>query len=434
MKLHGWGKFPIVDAEVLVPSSTSELRAILLRSDEKPLIARGQGRSYGDSSLSPRVVSSYHLDHFTHFDEQTGLLSCEAGVSFADILAQFVPRGWFLPVTPGTKHVSVGGAIASDVHGKNHHSEGSFCDHLESFSLVLACGEKVVCSRLERYDLFRATCGGMGLTGFIVEACFRLKPISSAYICETRLKARNIEETLAIFESKADASYSVSWIDCLATGESLGRALVMTGEHSEDGDLDIIRRKPTSVAFNMPDCLMNRFSIRAFNELYYRRTYRQVSQYTSHYESFFYPLDRLSHWYRLYGKNGFIQYQFVLPFQSGIDGISRILKRIAESQRGSFLGVLKVLGKGNDNYLSFPQAGYTLAVDFKMDKGLASELEVLDKMVVEYGGRLYLSKDARMSEAIFKQSYSQWKQFQSVRSETGADKIFRSQQSLRLGI
>lgn len=434
MELTGWGKYPAIDSEIVNPLSANDVLKSISDRPQTTLIARGLGRSYGDSSLAPCVISTAHLDHFIKFDETTGLLTCYTGVSLADILSVFVPKGWFLPVTPGTKYVTVGGAIASDIHGKNHHLEGSFTDHVSSLKIATASEGIIECSRDLHPELFRATCGGMGLTGIILEATLKLKPIQSAYINETIIKTRNLEEVLALFEEHQERTYSVAWIDCLSTGKSLGRSLLMLGEHAAEGKLTPGKSVKLTVPLDMPGILLNRYSIQAFNALYYHRVTKQHSERLAHYEPFFYPLDGVNQWNRIYGKNGFIQYQFVLPKDAGLTGMTSILKRIAQSKRGSFLAVIKVFGKGNDNYLSFPMEGYTLALDFKLEKGLFGLLDELDKIVLDYSGRLYMTKDARMSAEMLKQGHPGWNKFIEVRKQYGADKIFHSLQSQRLGL
>ena len=434
MELSGWGKYPTSESQAINPYCTSDVLKILSDNSPSTLIARGLGRSYGDSSLAPRVINTAYLDHFIHFDEVTGLLNCYAGISLAEILNVFVPKGWFLPVTPGTKFVTVGGAIASDVHGKNHHLEGSFTDHVTSLKIATASEGIIECSRELHPELFSATCGGMGLTGVILEATFKLKPIQSSYINETTIKARNLEEAMELFEEYQNRTYSVAWIDCLSTGKALGRSLLMLGEHATKGTLKSGKSGKVAIPIDMPSLLLNQYTIQAFNTLYYHRVTKKQSDHIVHYEPFFYPLDGIHQWNRLYGKNGFTQYQFVLPKEAGLTGMTSILKRIAQSKRGSFLAVLKSFGKGNDNYLSFPIEGYTLALDFKLERGLFKLLGELDKIILDYGGRLYLTKDARMSEDMFKESYPEWERFMDIRTRYGADQIFHSLQSQRLGL
>ena len=432
MQLTSWGKFPYIEAKINKSTTNKTIEEQLYSS--KNIIGRGLGRSYGDSALAENIIDMNLMDHFHSFDAKKGLLTCSAGVSLDSILTTFVPKGWFLSVTPGTKFVTVGGAIASDVHGKNHHLEGSFSDHVVSIKLATVSEGIIECSRIVRPELFFATCGGMGLTGVILDATFRLKSIRSAYIDQKTIKVHNLQMALELFEEYEDTTYSVAWIDCLSTGKNLGRSLLMLGEHSETGDLITHKSGKLNIPLDMPPQLLNKYSIQAFNSLYYHRLLKPVTENTVHYDPFFYPLDGIHNWNRMYGKTGFTQYQFVLPKSAGLEGMTEILTKIAESKRGSFLAVLKAFGKGNENYLSFPIEGYTLALDFKLDKKLFILLDELDNIVKSFGGRVYLSKDVRMSEAMFKESYPQWHQFMSIRNEYQANNVINSLQSMRLGI
>jgi FAD/FMN-containing dehydrogenase len=432
MEIHGWGRYPRVDAKVALPSTASQCVTTL--TNHAPLIAHGLGRSYGDSALAVQVLGTSYLDHFLAFDPTTGALICEAGVSLDSILRTFVPRGWFLPVTPGTRFVTVGGAIASDVHGKNHHGVGTFGAQVQCVDLLLGNNQRITASPTENVDLFHATCGGMGLTGIILSTTLQLIPIVASDILQTTVKANNLEAVLEAFTVNSTSTYSVAWIDCLAKGRSLGRSLLMLGEHATDGPLTVQAKLPMSVPFDLPVSLTSRANVKAFNTLYYGRIRQALSQQRLAFESFFFPLDAIGQWNRLYGKPGFVQYQFLLPQDAGVYGLREVLARIAESGRGSFLAVLKVFGPANANYLSFPQAGYTLALDFKADSSVFELLNVLDAIVLHYGGRLYLAKDARMSAATFKTSYPNWLAFEDVRARWHAHGKFASAQSLRLGL
>jgi len=440
LKISGWGRYPSIESETVFPNQAGLVASSVERSNYTSRVARGLGRSYGDSSLAEHSINLSKLDHFIDFDEKTGDLTCSAGVSFAEILNVFVPKGWFLPVTPGTQFVTVGGAIASDVHGKNHHLDGAFSEHVSSIRLCLGNGEVIDCSATTNPTLFLATCGGMGLTGVILQATFKLIPIESSYIDETTYKTGNLAETLEKFEQHDASTYSVAWIDCLATGKDLGRSLLMIGEHNTpkedtaENPLHVAPHSKLNMPLDLPSFTLNSVSVKAFNALYYGKVRKLESQRNVHYAPFFYPLDSIQNWNRMYGKNGFVQYQFVIPKSAGLVGLTQILTEIAQSKRGSFLAVLKVFGKKNDNYLSFPEEGYTLALDFKMDNTLLAFLDKLDKIVLEYGGKLYLTKDARMSEAMFKQSYPLWETFQEVRHQYHAHQAFNSLQSKRLGL
>ncbi len=432
--IHGWGRYPVIKTEIVAPLVLSSFKTEVQNGGVGGIIARGLGRSYGDSSLAMLMLETRSLNHLLNFDRETGVVTSNAGVSLATLLDVFVPMGWFLPVTPGTKYITLGGAVASDVHGKNHHLRGCFCEYVESIELLLDPDTVLQCSRTLHPELFHATCGGMGLTGIILSVTLRLKPVHTTFIDQQTIKAANLSELLALFEANQATTYSVAWIDCLATGSSLGRSLLMMGEHASGNDFAGKEKYPITIPVDMPSNLLNRFSIRLFNSLYYNRIIRKEVRQRVHYESFFYPLDGIQHWNRLYGKNGFTQYQFVIPKEAGHEGMSRILKEIVASGKGSFLAVLKVFGEQNSNYLSFPLKGYTLALDFKIEEGLFPLLERLDAMVLDYGGRIYLTKDVRMSEQTFKKSYSRWQEFQAIREQYGTIGMFASYQSRRLGL
>jgi decaprenylphospho-beta-D-ribofuranose 2-oxidase len=432
MQIYGWGRYPKLDSQVLEPLSASQCASTLKTSS--PLIALGLGRSYGDSALAPLVLSTRYINHFQAFDEVTGLLTCAAGVSLDSILRNFVKRGWFLPVTPGTRFVTVGGAIASDVHGKNHHKDGTFCTHVVEIKLLLGNGECVTASPAENADLFHATCGGMGLTGIILSASVQLRRISASDIVETTIKAPSLDAVLEAFEVHAASTYSVAWIDCLARGAKLGRSLLMLGDHVNDGALAMKTHSPKRVPFYLPAVWLNQTTVQVFNTFYFHRVRHRQSQRRVAFEPFFFPLDALAHWNRVYGKPGFVQYQFVLPKAAGVAGLREVLECIAQSGLGSFLAVLKVFGAANDNLLSFPVGGYTLALDFKVEPTVFKLLNTLDAIVLHYGGRLYLTKDARMSEATFKAGYPRWQEFEATRERWHAHGNFASSQSRRLGL
>ena len=345
-----------------------------------------------------------------------------------------MPRGWFLKVTPGTRFVTLGGAVAADVHGKSHHATGCFSESVDSFRLLLASGEVWNCSRDENPELFHATCGGMGLTGVILDVTLRLLPIRSAYFDRVTYRCDGLDALLERLQETAGVTYSVAWIDCVATGRHLGRGVLTVGEHATEGGLVPHRPPRLALPFEPPFEAVNRLSIRAFNALVYHKELRAVKRSRVHYAPFFYPLDIARDWNRLYGRAGFTQYQFVLPFAAGADALRRLMGRIAGSGLGSSLAVLKVAGAANANPLSFPLAGWTLALDFKIQPGLFEFLDGLDAELADRGGRLYLAKDVRMSAATFRRGYPRWEDFQRVREKVGAIGRFASLQSKRLGL
>lgn len=437
-RVTNWGRAPAVEADLLRTDGDDEARARLDRY--APGIARGLGRCYGDSALAPVIYDMRGMDRLRSFDPERGLLVCEAGVSLEDILRTFVPRGWFLPVTPGTKFVTVGGAIAADVHGKNHHVDGGFGRHVEFLELVRPDGEIVRCSAREHAELFETTIGGMGLTGIILRAGIRLRKIETSFIREETLPFDRLDGILDCFEESADWTYSVAWIDCLSRGERMGRSVMMRGEHAALDELPPgPRRRPLApenrfkltVPMTLPSAALNAWTVRAFNETIYR-SYRRRSHIVS-YDAFFYPLDRIHHWNRIYGPRGFTQYQFVLPRDAGREGLRAILARIAEQGGGSFLAVLKLFGK-QDGLLSFPMEGYTLALDFPVRPSLFPLLDALDVMVLDYGGRLYLAKDMRMSPETFRRGYPNAEEFIRRVHRFDPEHRLRSRQSDRLEV
>jgi decaprenylphospho-beta-D-ribofuranose 2-oxidase len=442
MMLSGWGNYPKIEVSVHKTDSAEQAKEFL--QGVGPCITRGLGRSYGDSSLSENVLLMLKLNRMLSFDAKDGVLSCESGVSLGEILDTFVPRGWFLPVTPGTKYVTLGGAIASDVHGKNHHKDGSFSEHLVSMDVMTSDGKAVTCSKTVNADLFKATCGGMGLTGIILGASLRLKRIETAYIRQTTVKAKNIDETMDLFEKYENFTYSVAWIDCLSKKENLGRSILILGEHagqtdikdSKDSKNALVPKKKTAlnIPVMFPNAVLNSVTARCFNFLYYHKHPDGITESIVDYDSFFYPLDGIRNWNRIYGPRGFTQYQFVLPYAMSKEGLKKILTVISDSGRGSFLAVLKLFGKKNDNLLSFPMEGYTLALDFPINTGLFPFLDELDKIVLDHGGRLYLTKDARMGREMFIKGYENTGRFLTAKHSVDKDNKFQSYQSKRLGV
>ena len=425
---RNWGNYPVVEGREipLYPGQDTP--------QPPQWIARGLGRCYGDASLGPAMVSTLSMNRLLGFDESTGLLRAEGGVTFADLLRVFVPRGWFPPVTPGTSFVTLGGAIASDVHGKNHHSEGSMYHHVTAFTLFTARGGRLTCSRESHPDLFDATFGGMGLTGLIEEVALRLKPIASPWIEQTVIRCRDIHEQIAVFEQQAHLPYSVSWLDCL---NGNGKGLFMGGRHAaaDARPAPAAWREPRlSLPFSFPSFTLNRLSVGAFNALYYQRGPAQPRQHTTHFQPFFYPLDAIGNWNRMYGRKGFVQYQFVVPLADGAKTLPPLLKAIRNCPSPPFLAVLKRFGPASGGWLSFPMEGYTLAVDFPVRKGLFDYLDQLDARVADAGGRIYLTKDARMNGKWLEQMYPRLRDFQALVQHHDPEGRLTSAQSVRLGI
>lgn len=407
-KVTNWGNFPVVEKEIKSEDSIEKIKDFVRNNNE--VIARGNGRCYGDASLSEHIFSTKRLNKFISFDRLNGVIECESGVLLSEILEVIVPQGYFLYVTPGTKFISVGGAIASDVHGKNHHAEGCFSEYLETFSLLNENSEVITCSRTQNEDKFWATIGGMGLTGIILSAKFKLKNIETAYIHQESIKAENLDEIFKLFDESESWTYNVAWIDCLQTGKNIGRSIMMRGEHAfkhelpkkfQQNPLRLKQKFIPKVPFYFPDFMLNKWSVKLFNYLYFNKQQKKEVKNFVDYETFFYPLDVVNDWNKIYGKKGFIQYQMVIPKEKGKAGMKKILETIAKSGNGSFLAVLKLFGKENPlAYNSFPLEGYTLALDFKVNPKLAKLVSDLDEIVEEFGGRIYLTKDSMSKSSL----------------------------------
>lgn len=443
--LCGWGRYPVVTSYIYALENTHSIYKAIKNSKNWPVLARGAGRSYGDAALNPQGYTflSEPLNRILAFDPKTGILRCEAGVTFAQINQEFVPQGWFPSVTPGTHFPTMGGAVAFDVHGKNHHVNGAFSQYLNSVKLILSSGEIAYCSRYENSDLFWATVGGMGLTGIIAEVEVILQPISTAYINTYRVKAHNLDQAMALFEAyENDFQYSVAWLDCLAAGSSLGRSVLTFGNHAGLSDLPsnlrscplkVRSRRRLRIPFDLPSSFLNRLTVGSFNSLYYHFQPNQPKHFLVDYERFFYPLDTFLDWNRLYGSRGFLQYQFVIPSETSREALAKVLQLFSCQGWGSFLTVLKRLGPGT-GWLSFPVSGYTLALDIPVRSGLLEFLEQIDQVVIHYGGRVYLAKDARLGPEAFRLMYPDWSKWNKVKTAIDPGSRFSSALSRRLKI
>lgn len=383
------------------------------------LLVFGNGRSYGDVCLNAdgHLLLSKPLNRLISFDQASGRLVCESGVLLKDILEVCVPKGWFLPVVPGTQFVTVGGAIANDVHGKNHPTQGSFGHHVVQFELLRSDGERKRCSLAHEADWFRATIGGLGLTGAVMWAELQLQPVSSPFVSTQSTKFSNLEEYWQLTaQAQQRWSYNVAWIDCLATGRSLGRGILSSADHGHRAGqyLPKWQEKTHQLPITPPISLVNQPSLKAFNTLYYHRPI-PAGVVNQHYVPYFFPLDSLQHWNRMYGKHGFYQYQCVIPRSQEKDAIKALLEVISQRKQGSFLAVLKSFGGiPAAGMLSFPREGSTLALDFPNRGRKTHQLfAALDAIVQQAGGALYPAKDARMPASMFQQAFTNFETFQS---------------------
>lgn len=442
--LTGWGGMNPEECDVYRPEKNAAVTAILEEAEQDTLIARGLGRSYGDTSVNGDggVINMSRLNRMLDFDADTGILHCESGVSLAEIVDTFLPRGYFVPVTPGTKHVTVGGAIANDVHGKNHHNDGTFGEFVESFELMIANGDVLNCSREENSDVFFATTGGVGLTGIILSAYVRLFSVESAYMQVDYRQCKNLNEALKVMaETDEDYQYSVAWVDCLARGENIGRSVMMQGNHATVDQLPIAKRSnpfhvpkglPKFIPFNFPGFVLNPLSIKAFNFLFYN-IHRNSKNNIVDYDKYFYPLDQIGDWNRMYGKHGFGQFQATVP-PDGIEGLAKMLRRLADTRRASFLAVLKTFGEGNDGLLSHPMKGFTLTLDIPNRNGMVPFLKEMDEILIDHGGRLYLGKDMVSEAKSIAAMYPRLEEFKTIVKRLDPEGRFSSTMARRLGL
>jgi FAD/FMN-containing dehydrogenase len=416
---QSWGRYPKYEAHIVPMHWQSEFPANIagLHNGALPV---GMGRSYGDSCLlkDGNLVLTTGMNRLISFDPDTGILTAEAGITLAQILDFAVPRGFFLPVSPGTKYVTLGGAIANDIHGKNHHVAGTFGNHVTQFELVRSDGSRRLCSPTSDPDWYAATIGGLGLTGLITWASLRMRPIVSRMMDVQYTHFHGVDEFLALTKQNADATYTVSWVDVTSTGRNFARGIFMSGEHSaQPGELKPSPEPKLFFPIEAPGFALNKFSVAAFNSVFFHKQIQPYKELVQDYEPYFYPLDAVLHWNRMYGKSGLLQFQYAIPWEHAREGTIAILKEVAKSGLASFLAVLKVFGDiPSPGLLSFPQPGITLALDFPIKEALTFPLvERLADMTREVGGRLYPAKDAAMTSAQFQHFYPQWERLARFR-------------------
>ena len=425
------------DCRLEAPRDEAALADLLSRGR---VIARGNGRAYGDSALGvPGTVSLRHFDRMIAFDAATGLLVAEAGVLLGDVIAAFLARGWFPAVTPGTKFVTLGGMIAADVHGKNHHRDGGIGAFTDWVEVMGPDGRVLRASRRENADLFALTLGGMGLSGVILRLAMRLRPVETGWIRQTTRAAPDLDTALAMARDADAATYSVAWIDCLARGAAMGRSILMLGEHAARDELpvgrapfDTGRRRRLTVPLDAPSALLNGATVKGFNALYYGAGRRGAGTKLVDWDSFFYPLDSILGWNRIYGRRGFVQFQCVLPEDGARAGLARLLQAIGDAGQGSFLAVLKRMGETGAGRFAFPLPGWTLALDFPRAPRVEPLLDRLEGIALDHGGRFYMAKDARLRAETLHAADPRAAGFAAERAARGLSSRFASAQSERL--
>ncbi|PZR27057.1 MAG: hypothetical protein DI535_11610 [Citrobacter freundii] len=438
--LAGWGNFPVSASYNSYPSTEKDVLKTVKQGNLTP---RGLGRSYGDQAINKggTVTICTHLNHFLDWDEQNGVLECEAGVSLEEIINVFGPKGWLPMICPGTKFVTIGGAIANDIHGKAHHVDGSFFNCVLSFRIMLADGSVVTASREENADLFEASFGGLGLLGVIISAKIKLRKVETTYFRQKSIKVKNLDEMLKALEEYSHFNYSVAWVDPLAKGNKLGSGVLTVGEAAGVNDLPAsLKKEPLklhkksklTVPFFLPGFLLNGLTVRMLNRVI--AFVQNSPKEFIHYEKFFFPLDMINNWNRGYGKRGFIQYQFVIPpGKEGAENVRRIMEMIANSGCTPFLNVFKKMGHGQ-GILSFPFEGYTLAIDFPVTKNLRAFTKKMDAEVLKAGGRIYLGKDSMLDKEMFQEMYPQHNQWIAIKRKYDPTNVFSSDIGRRLGL
>lgn len=440
--LTGWGRVKKSPSVTLRPADMEDALTAFThpRARAHGMIAHAAGRAYGDCALNDQgsAFLSAGLNRILGFDPETGIVEVEPGVNFRQLIDEFLPRGFAAPVSPGTGFATIGGAVANDVHGKNHEQAGSFCAHVLALDLLTPSGRVHHISPTQEAKLFHATCGGLGLTGIITRIVFRLKRVPGPAVQVRTRRVRNLDEFLAAMAESAGATYSVGWIDGTARGAALGRGILETAEPAAQpaAGAEAIKRggRTWRVPFDFPDGVLNPLTIRLFNELYYAKAPSTPQVRTKSLDKFLYPLDALRDWNRIYGRRGFYQFQNVVPFATGAAALRQLLEVIADTRRASFLAVLKRLGPpaGSGGPLSFPMAGYTLALDFPAVRGIEFLYEKLVAITLRHGGRIYLAKDALLDAGAFRAMYPRWPEFAAMLAEIDPLARLQSDMSRRL--
>ncbi|NMM49268.1 FAD-binding oxidoreductase [Marinigracilibium pacificum] len=439
-KISGWGNYPIIETKIKNISSLKDYSDFIKTNN--PHISRGLGRSYADQAvLKKGYTLQNRMSRILSFDSQNGILIAESGISLGEIIEIFTPQGWFPKIVPGTKFVTLGGAIANDIHGKAHHTDGTFVNSVIEFTMITPFGERIICSRDENTEIFYASFGGLGLLGWIENVTIQLKKVESSFFVSKAVQVNDLSEMLEAFDKyDKEYRYSVAWFDPLSKGEKIGKGVLSLGNIAERQDLNdqnisdplqIHSKNKINLPVYLPDFTLNTFTGSILNKVI---GYTQANApLIIHYDKFFFPLDAVGNWNRGYGTRGFLQYQFVIPFGDEYEVLKEILGLIAKSGCTPFLNVLKKMGK-ESQYLSFPFEGYTVAIDFPISKNLFDLIDKLDNLVIEAKGRIYLGKDAVLNETKFRFMYPNCDEWIKIKQELDPEKLLQNEIAKRIGL
>ena len=434
MILNGWGRSKIINPKCTIyPHNNDEIINFFKKKNVKNIIPRGNGRSYGDSALGDRVISLDKYPKLINLNQRKGLVECSANILIKELNEYIINKGWFLNVTPGTKYVTIGGAVASDVHGKNHHIDGSFCDYIETLKIITPEGRTVECSKNKNKNLFRATCGGMGLTGLVISVNIKLLQIQSSKIDVTIFKLKTLGDLLKKFEVLSDNKYIISWVDHFSLKNNKLNSIVFSGNHSKNKILSHKEKKDFSLPAILGIFFLNNIFIRLFNLIYFNFLFYKKN-FEQSFNDFFYPLDRIKNWNKFYGKNGFVQIQLLIKEKNAHKLLNKILNFFYEKKQISYLITLKKLGSKNNNLLSFPEKGFTITMDFIMSDKFKVIYKDFEKFIYKYNIKIYLTKDLLMTKNFFRKSYIMHNKFSVIKRKIDPKNKISSYQSKRIGI
>ena len=431
--MNGWGRYGEYRTKLYKPKDINSVKRKLKRSSVETFICRGLGRSYGDSSINSKIINLTNIKKRFQISKEKREIMCTSNFSIKELLPILLKENFFFNVTSGTQYVTIGGAIASDIHGKNHHRDGSFCDYVTEIKILLANGKIIKCSKKKNQKLFFSTCGGMGLTGIILSAKIQLLKIPSKFIKETIIKSNSLKETINYFKKYNHKKYIVSWLDTNEKNDKLGRGIIYIGEHIKHKNKDFLKHRSINLSFNFPSFLLNNFFLKILSKFYFFKNLRFKERIVE-IKKYFYPLDNIKNWNKVYGKRGFVQVQILVSNNNLIKNLTKILLFFQQKNQVSFVSTLKKMGKKNKNLLSFPAEGYTITFDIKNNKNLKTFYMELEKILIKMNAKIYLTKDILMTQDYFEKTYTNINKFIQFKKIYDPKFKFSSYQSKRLGI